>query len=193
MNWHVVKVFASRENAYSQGLCWHCDPFRSYVLQHQSFGPPVIEKFAILAFLTWAKCYYVILCLWLVGPSVSMICGPGSKIEKFTTESDKIANCPLWFGAQCPINITCRDLPLWSMRVTDLESQTGIAQRRCTNSSTSLNLFIYKPSTCFVRSSFICLKTVAGWIILFLFMWRCHFISYVWIGNTQWCFYEKCM
>jgi hypothetical protein len=68
----------------------------------------------------------------------------------------------LRFGAQCPINITCRDLPLWSMRVTDLESQTGIAQRRCNNSSTSLNLFIYKPSTCFVRSSFICLKTVAG-------------------------------
>jgi hypothetical protein len=26
---------------------------------------------------------------------VSMICGPGSKIEKFTTESDKIANSPV--------------------------------------------------------------------------------------------------
>jgi hypothetical protein len=26
---------------------------------------------------------------------VSMICGPESKIEKFTTESDKIANSPL--------------------------------------------------------------------------------------------------
>jgi hypothetical protein len=52
------------------------------------------EKFAILAFLTWAKCYYVTLCLWLVGPSMSMICGPESKIEKFATESDKIANSP---------------------------------------------------------------------------------------------------
>jgi hypothetical protein len=26
---------------------------------------------------------------------MSMICGPESKIEKFTTESDKIANSPL--------------------------------------------------------------------------------------------------
>jgi hypothetical protein len=30
---------------------------------------------------------------------VSMICGPGSKIEKFTTESDKIANFPAEGGA----------------------------------------------------------------------------------------------
>jgi hypothetical protein len=57
-------------------------------------GPSLIRNIAILALLTWTLCYYVTLCLWLVGPFVSMIYGLGGKIEKHTTESDKIANDP---------------------------------------------------------------------------------------------------
>jgi hypothetical protein len=50
------------------------------------------EKFAILPLSILAVCYYAISCLWLMRPSVSMICGSNGILAKPTNDNDKIAN-----------------------------------------------------------------------------------------------------
>lgn len=50
------------------------------------------EKFVILPLSILVVCYYVIPCLWLVGPSVSMICEPDGIPAKPTNHNGKIAN-----------------------------------------------------------------------------------------------------
>jgi hypothetical protein len=51
-----------------------------------------LEKFVVLPLSNLAACYYAIPCLWLVGPSVSMICGSDGILAKPTNDNGKIAN-----------------------------------------------------------------------------------------------------
>jgi hypothetical protein len=50
------------------------------------------ENFAILSLSILAVCYYAIPCLWLVGPSVSMICGSDGILTKPINDNGKIVN-----------------------------------------------------------------------------------------------------
>jgi hypothetical protein len=65
----------------------------------------LIEKFVILPLSILAACYYAIPCLWLVGPSVSMICGSDGILAKPTNDNGKIANGSICQETANPIHL----------------------------------------------------------------------------------------
>jgi hypothetical protein len=74
--------------------------------RHKQSPPVLAEKFAVLPFSNLAACYYAIPCLWLVRPSVSMICGSDGILAKPINDNGKIAN-----GSFSPPGLSCAHTP----------------------------------------------------------------------------------
>jgi hypothetical protein len=92
------------------------------------------EKFVILPLSILVVCYYVIPCLWLVGPSVSMICRPDSILAKPTKDNGKIANGFVWSTGRVVNNkdeghaVSCRWTGSGEGRVLGLDRGTRVTR-----------------------------------------------------------------